>query len=91
MSTMKLIIASITVSASTRAARAPFIVPFTASAIWAFVAVAMYRGMLAAAVAACSAALQLVSRSLFALATESEAESAESWSRNAMKRRERIG
>ena len=88
---MKLMMASITVNASTRAARAPFIVPFTASAIRAFVAVAIYRGILAAAVAACSAALQLVRRSSFALATESEAEADQSCSRKATKRRERMG
>ena len=56
MSTIKLMIASMTVKASTSAARAPFMVPFTASAIRALVAAAMYRGILAAAVAAFSAA-----------------------------------
>ena len=44
MSTMKLMIASITVSARMRAARAPCIVPLTALAIRWLVAVAIYLG-----------------------------------------------
>lgn len=91
MSTIKLMMASMTVRESTRAARAPFIVLLTASAIRMFVAEAMYRGMLAAAVAACSAALQLARRSFLALSTASDADADDSWRRNATKRSDRIG
>ena len=49
------------------------------------------RGMLAAVVAACSAALQLASRSSFALLTASWAEVDDSCRRKTTKIRERIG
>ena len=91
VSTIKLMMASMTVKARIRASRAPFMVPLTASVIWAFVAAAMYRGMLAAAVAACSAALQLARRSFLALATASDAESEESCNLKATKRSDKIG
>jgi hypothetical protein len=68
---MKLMTASITVRARIRAARAPFKVPFTASANCSFDAIAMKRGMLAAEVAAPSAAVQLERSVSFALAIDS--------------------
>lgn len=70
-------IASRMVRERTSAARAAFIVSLTASAICLLELAAMYLGKLAAAVAACSAALQLVSRLSFALATASCAEADE--------------
>ena len=88
---MKLMMASITVNARTSVARAAFIVSLTASVMRTLVAAAMYLGILAAAVAACSAALQLARRSTFALSTESWAVDDESWSLNATKRRDKIG
>lgn len=91
MSMTKLRTASRMVSASTSAARASFMVPFTASAICLFVPEAIYRGKLAATVAACSAALQLVSRFPFASATASWAELFESCRRKATKSSERMG
>ena len=84
-------IPSITVSDSTSAARAAFIEPLTASANCWLVAIAMYRGILAAAVAAPSAALQLVRRSFFAFATASSDEDKDSCKRNATKTSERMG
>lgn len=60
-------IASITVRARMRVALAPFRVPLTASAYCWLVASARKRGMLAADVAAVSAALQLAIRSDFVL------------------------
>src|SRR6266702_1623165 len=91
MSTRKLIMASMTVSARTRASRAPFIEALTASVIWSLVAMAVKRGMLAVDDAACCAAWQLVRRSPLALFTAACAESEESWRRNAMKRRDKMG
>lgn len=83
--------ASIAVSERTRASRAPFIDALTASTICAFVAAAMKRGMLAAEDAALCAARQPARRSPLALTTAFWAESEESWMRNAMKTRERMG
>lgn len=83
--------ASIQVRASISAARAPFIVPFTASANCWLVAMAKYRGMLAAEVAACSAALQADSKSPLALATAVWDSADESWSLKMMNINERIG
>jgi len=91
VSTTKFMTASMTVSARTRASRAPSIDALTASAICSFVAMAMKRGMLAAADAACCAARQPARRSPLALATAVCAESEESWRRNATKMRERMG
>src|SRR5712691_2834436 len=88
---MKFMIASITVSERTRASRAPFIDALTASTICAFVAAAMKRGMLAAEDAAFCAARQPARRSPLALAADFCAASEESWRRNAMKTRERMG
>ena len=88
---MKLIMASMTVSERTRAARAPSIDAFTASLICSFVAMAIKRGMLAAEDAACCAARQPARRSPLALATAVCAESEDSWRRNATKMRERMG
>ena len=82
---------SITVKARTRAARAAFKEPLTASAYCLLVASAMNRGMLAAEVAASSAALQLVRRSSFAPRIAFWASAKESWRRKATKIRERIG
>lgn len=70
-SIMKLMMTSIIVKAKTRVARAAFREPLTASANCSFVATAIYRGILAAAVAARSAALQLVTRFAFALSIAS--------------------
>lgn len=83
--------ASITVKDRIKASRAPFMVPLTASTNCWFEAIAMYRGRLAVAVAALSAALQLARRFSFALATESWAEADEICSLKATKRRERMG
>jgi hypothetical protein len=60
---MKFIMASMTVSERTRAARAPSIDAFTASEICSFVAIAIKRGMLAAEDAAFCAARQPARRS----------------------------
>lgn len=76
---------------STRASRAALIDALTASEICSFVAKAMKRGMLAAADAACCAARQPVRRSPFALVIAVCAESEDSWRRNAMKMRDRMG
>ena len=72
-------------------ARAAFIVPLTASATCRFDAWARYRGMLAVAVAASSAALQLVRRFPRASATLSWAAEEDNCSLKPTKRRERIG
>src|SRR5579863_9966462 len=88
---MKLIMASMTVSERTRAARAPSIDAFTASAIWLFVAMAIKRGMLAAEDAAFCAARQPARRSPLAFSTACCAESEDSWRRNATKTREMMG
>lgn len=91
MSTMKLMMASITVKERTRVARAAFMDPLTASANCWLVAIARYLGMLAADVAASSAALQLASKSSFALTIAFWASVRDSCSLKAMKMRESIG
>lgn len=88
---MKLMTVSMTVSASTSAARAALRDALTASAYCLLVASAMKRGILAAEVAACSAALQLVSSSSLALRAAFCASARESWRRKAMKMREMMG
>lgn len=83
--------ASITVRARIKASLAPFMVPLTASTICLFVPMAMNLGRLAAAVAACSAALQLARRLFLASDTASSADASDSCSRKATNRRERMG
>ncbi len=84
-------IASITVRARIRVALAPFRVPLTASAYCWLVASARKRGMLAADVAAVSAALQLATRSDFVLLIAFCASARDSCRRNATNMSERMG
>lgn len=84
-------IVSIIVRARIKASLAPFIDPLTADTICLFVPIAMNLGRLAAAVAACSAAWQLVSKLSLASDTASWAEARESWRRKATKRSDNIG
>ena len=83
--------ASMMVSERMRASRAASIEALTASVICSLVAKAMKRGMLAAEDAALCAARQPVRRSPLALLMAVCAESEDSWRRNAMKMRDRMG
>jgi hypothetical protein len=91
MSIMKLMIPSMHVRARMRAFRDPLRVALTASTYCLFALAARKRGMLAALVAACWAALQPTSKFPRASAMASWAETEELFRRKIMKSRERIG